>query len=137
MRPSFENIFLDLAVSLSRRSTCSRLQVGCVITSLDHRQIFGIRYNGGASGLANECESNVPGACGHLHAELNACLSSTAGRSDLKSVWITHLPCKQCAKMLVNLGGVARVTYIEDYRIRDGADVLHAAGIACDQVQKT
>lgn len=133
-RPSFETIYLDLATSLARRSTCSRLHVGCVITSEDHRQIFGIGYNGGATGLDNDCESDAPGACGHVHAEMNAIINCMASRADKKRVYLTHLPCKQCAKLLVNLGGVVSVSYVGDYRIRDGRELLRSAGIACEQV---
>jgi dCMP deaminase len=132
-RPSFETIYMNLAVQLSSRSTCSRLSVGCAIVSTDYRYVFGVGYNGGAAGLSNECESDIPGQCGHLHAEENACINCREERSTPKVVLVTHLPCKMCAKRLVNLGGVKRVLYLNDYRIRDSLEVLHSAGIIISQ----
>lgn len=36
----------------------------------------------------------------------------------------------QCSKYLINLGGVVRVLYRHDYRVRDGLGWLERAGIA-------
>ena len=137
IRPSFDEIFIDLAVSLARRSTCSRLQVGCVIVSADYHQVLAIGYNGGAAGLENECESLEPGQCGHLHAEENAVIHCDAPRSADKVVYTTNLPCKMCAKRLINLGGVRRVVYKHDYRIRDGVGLLYKANITVEQKSTT
>lgn len=132
IRPTFDEVFLELAVSLARRSTCSRAKVGCVIVSADFHQVFAIGYNGGAAGLENDCESLEPGQCGHLHAEENAVIHCDAPRAAEKVVFTTTLPCKMCAKRLINLGGVKRVVYKNDYRLRDGVDLLHRVGIDCD-----
>lgn len=128
-RPSFEDIYMAMAGLLSQRSTCSRLKVGCVITSSDHRQVYAVGYNGGASGQSNECESLEPGLCGHLHAEVNAAINCHASRYDGKAVYITDLPCPMCAKVLVNLGGVCVVYYGRDYRNRAGLGILTSANI--------
>jgi len=130
MRPTFEELFMGFAFDLARRSSCARLQVGCFITNEDHRQVYSLGYNGGAAGLENDCESLAPGACGHLHAECNACINCTAPREAPKLVYVTDLPCVQCAKMLVNLGHVKRVVYGRDYRIRDSLALLGRAGIS-------
>ncbi len=50
-------------------------------------------------------------------------------RETPKVVFVTHLPCPQCAKRLVNLGGVKVVHYWEDYRLRDAEEILKRAGI--------
>ncbi len=128
MRPSFQSIYMGLARSLSKRSTCSRLQVGCVIASPDYRKVIAVGYNGGAAGQENGCESPDP-PCGHLHAEENACINCDVPRSTRKIVFCTNLPCPMCAKRLVNLGGVERVVYEEDYRIKDGLTILKRASI--------
>lgn len=129
MRPSFEFICMGLADTLSKRSTCSRLQVGCVIVSPDYRKVISWGYNGGASGLENECASLEPGKCLHLHAEENAIINCDVPRYVPKIVFVTHLPCIMCAKRLINLGGVQRLYYEHDYRIHDGVDLLGRAGI--------
>jgi deoxycytidylate deaminase len=42
---------------------------------------------------------------------------------------VTHLPCVQCAKRLINLGNVKKVYYGQDYRIRDSIELLKSVGI--------
>lgn len=125
---------MRLAWAMSERSTCRRLSVGCAITSWDFRRVLAVGYNGNASGLGNDCDSDTPGACGCLHAEENACINCVAARSEAKVVFCTHLPCKMCAKRLVNLGGVAAVFYSKDYRLRDGLEILRQAGVRVEQL---
>src|SRR5256884_1292216 len=64
-RPSLESLVMDFAMSLTRRATCKRFQVGCVITSEDMTQIYGFGYNGTAKGLSHDdCKADQPGGCG-------------------------------------------------------------------------
>lgn len=128
-RPSFESIYLELAKTLSTRSTCLRLAVGTVITSTDYRKVLAVGYNGNASGLPNSCDRHEPGNCGCLHSEENAVINCDAPRSVEKYVFVTHLPCTACAKRLINLGNVKRVVYAEEYRIRDSIALLTSVGI--------
>jgi len=115
-RPSFLHVYMGMATLLARRSTCARLQVGCVITSDDFRKVLAVGYNGGASGLENECASREPGQCGHLHAEENAAIGCDAPRTAPKIVFVTNSPCAMCAKRLINLGGVQSVYFRTPYR---------------------
>jgi dCMP deaminase len=136
-RPSFEAIYMRLARSLSARSTCARLHVGCVITSDDYRKVLAIGYNGNASGLANHCDrTGVEGVgnCGCLHAEENAVIHCDSPRQLDKVVFTTNLPCVACAKRLINLGNVRRVYFADDYRIRDSVELLGSVGISVEQV---
>jgi dCMP deaminase len=128
-RPSFESIFMNLAFALAERSTCARLQVGCVITSTDWRNVFGVGYNGGAAGQENDCESPEPGKCGHLHAEDNAITHSHAPFGAEKFVISKNLPCPMCCKRIVNYRGVKRVYYAEGYRADGGRIILQRAEI--------
>ena len=128
-RPSFESIYMQLATSLAGRSTCRRLQVGTVITSTDFRKVLAVGYNGNATGLVNDCDGVVPGQCGCLHSEENAVINCDAQRFVEKLVFITHFPCKMCAKRLINLGGVRKIYYQRLYRCLDAGDVLRQAGI--------
>lgn len=130
-RPSFEEVYMELAESMSKRSTCARLQVGCAIVSSDYRKVYAVGYNGNASGLDNICDSSKEGACGCLHAEENAVINCDVPRERSKVVFCTHLPCKMCAKRIVNLGGVRRVFYEHDYRVKDSLEVFKKAGIMC------
>ena len=128
-RPTFEAIYMTFAEQIARRSTCRRLQVGTVITSTDYRKVLSIGYNGNATGLPNFCDREEPGNCGCLHSEENAVINCDSPRYVEKYVFVTHLPCVQCAKRLINLGNVKRVVYKHDYRIRDSIQVFELAGI--------
>lgn len=130
-RPSFKSIYMAFAESLAERSTCSRLQVGTVITTADFRQVVALGYNGGAAGQKNECDSNEPGQCGHLHSEINAIIS--CAHHGPKVVFVTHQPCEMCAKALVNLhqahGPIETVYFKHPYRLTAGIRVLKHAGV--------
>ncbi len=128
-RPSFHKVYMDLALGMSQRSTCRRLAVGCAIVSTDFRKVLAVGYNGNASGLKNDCDSDEVGKCGCLHAEENAAIQCDVARGTPKIVLCTHLPCKMCAKRLVQLGGVERVIYLNDYRLRESVEILMTVGI--------
>jgi dCMP deaminase len=124
---------MDLAVDLSKRSSCRRLQVGTVITSTDFRKVLAVGYNGNASGLPNCCDSEVAGACGCLHSEENAIINCDVPRATEKIVFVTHLPCVMCAKRLINLGNVRHVYYKNPYRLKDSISLFKKVGIPIDQ----
>lgn len=133
-RPSFEQVYLQLAQTLAERSTCKRLKVGTVITSTDFRKVLAIGYNGNAAGLPNCCDRDEPGNCGCLHSEENAVINCDAPRFIEKYVFVTHLPCVQCAKRLINLGNVKAVFYGQDYRVKDSLQLLASVGIKTAQL---
>ncbi|MBN2738319.1 MAG: hypothetical protein JXR70_15150 [Spirochaetales bacterium] len=132
-RISFDEVYMRFALIIAQRSTCKRLQVGTVITSTDYRKVFAVGYNGNATGLPNQCDSDEPGNCGCLHSEENAIINCDAPRETAKYIFVTHLPCVMCAKRIINLGGVKKVLYHHDYRIRDSLDILNLAGIEIGQ----
>jgi len=133
-RPSFPQIYMQLAFLLSERSTCKRLKVGTVITSTDYRKVLAVGYNGNATGLPNTCDRDEPGNCGCLHSEENAVINCDSPRNVEKLVYVTNLPCAMCAKRLINLGSVQHVFYVEDYRMKDGLELLRQAGIGVKQL---
>lgn len=120
---------MELAISLSGRSTCGRKKVGCVIASEDYSNIFGIGYNGSAKGMKNGCDSQTPGDCGCLHAEDNALLKVNEGSYIPKVAFVSLAPCKYCAKRFINKGGFKKIFYFENYRKADGIKLLDEAGI--------
>jgi dCMP deaminase len=129
-RPSFETIYMNLALQLETRSTCQRKQVGTVITSDDFRYVYGVGYNGNASMLVNTCEKpEIPGGCLCLHSEENAIINCNAQRSQPKIVFVTWSPCRMCAKRLINLGSVQKVYYHREYRDLSSLDLLKSVGI--------
>jgi dCMP deaminase len=128
-RPSFEEVYMQFAETIARRSTCKRLSVGTVITTTDYRKVLAVGYNGNASGLDNTCDREEPGNCGCLHSEENAVINCDAPRETRKFVFVTHLPCVACAKRLINLGNVEKVVYRNSYRKTDALKLLEHVGI--------
>jgi dCMP deaminase len=126
-RPSLPECMMRTAEIFSSRSTCSRLSVGCVITNSEMTTIDAIGYNGGARGLSNFCESQEPGKCGHLHAEINALVKSNYHLQG-KRAFVTAFPCRMCAKAIVN-GGITAVFYREAYRDMSSMEIFLKAGV--------
>lgn len=135
-RPSFEDVYMQFAETIARRSTCARLAVGTVITTIDYRKVLAVGYNGNASGLSNSCDREEPGNCGCLHSEENAVINCDAPRHTEKFVFVTHLPCAACAKRLINMGNVRKVIYKNDYRKTCSLDLLESVGIEVKQFQE-
>lgn len=133
-RISFEEIYMNLAVALSERSTCKRLKVGTVITSVDYRYVFAVGYNGNASGMQNCCDRDEIGNCGCLHSEENAIINCMCTRDTSKIVFITVNPCVMCAKRLINMGGIKKIYYKESYRLSDSIKILESTGIEVVQL---
>lgn len=91
IRPTKEKYYLDIALSVSKRSTCLKRHYGAVIVNND--EIISTGYNGNPRGLLNCCEGlgckriNKPhntgdySDCNSVHAEQNALLS--ASRRDM------------------------------------------------------
>jgi dCMP deaminase len=118
---------MAFACALAQRSTCARKQVGAVVTDALGLQVLGIGYNGNARGLPNRCDTDIPGACGCLHAEINALLKAP-GTIPGKTLYSTMEPCAVCAKAIIN-SGVVRVVYAEAYRDHAGLTLLIDAGV--------
>ncbi|MBN2804635.1 MAG: hypothetical protein JXR91_16190 [Deltaproteobacteria bacterium] len=120
---------MNFALEIANRSTCSRLKVGTVITTLDFRKVLSIGYNGNATGLSNSCDRDEPGNCGCLHSEENAVINCDAPRSVEKIIFVTHMPCEMCAKRIINLGNVKKVIFQNDYRKRGSVKLFTEVNI--------
>ena len=57
-RPAFNDIFMELAVNLAKRSHCIKRHVGAVLTK--DTRIISIGYNGPPAGTHN-CDEEFPG----------------------------------------------------------------------------
>lgn len=124
--PLFE-VYMRMAEELAKRSTCSRLQVGTVVTDFGLERVVAIGYNGNARGFPNACDTDVPGACGCIHSEMNA-LIKAPGDLRNKIVFVTASPCVACAKLIVQ-SNAAYVYYRNRYRDAAGLGILQRAGI--------
>jgi len=124
--PLYE-VYMRMAEELAKRSTCSRLQVGTVVTDALLENVLAIGYNGNARGLPNRCDTSVPGNCGCIHSEVNALVKAPGGIRD-KVVFVTDSPCVACAKLMIN-SGVTHVFYRRPYRDPSGVELLAHAGV--------
>ena len=101
---------LRLAREISTQGTCARKKVGCVLVN-GRGHIIGTGRNGNASGLphciVNPCKgASIPagqktGTCEAIHAEANALLQCK-DVYEIEVAYVTHSPCKQCIKLLLN-----------------------------------
>ena len=138
MRPDWDSYFMKIAYAVSERSTCDRAFVGSVIV-LDKR-ILTTGFNGSPAGQ-DHCDEighlMVDGHCVRtIHAETNAIIQAALHGVSTKgsTCYVTHLPCINCTKVLIN-AGIARIVYSTAYRTDENAmNFLNAANI--EVVQK-
>lgn len=130
-----DELLANIAKLVARRSTCLRLLVGAVLAQ-DGR-IVSMGYNGVPAGLPH-CE---PETCGPdtpcditVHAEANciAFAAKTGIATDGATLYTTHSPCNECAKLIIN-AGIKRVVYWEFYRDDEPIILLEAAGVSTEQ----
>ena len=126
-RPPLYEVFMRMAEELAKRSTCSRLQVGTVITDAHLEHVVSIGYNGNVRGFPNQCDSDEAGKCGCIHSEQNA-LVKAPGDLRNKVAFITASPCVNCAKLMVQ-ANVSHVFFRNAYRDPSGLDVLEQAKV--------
>lgn len=110
------------------RSYDPRMKVGAIVISEDNTQMLALGYNGNYKGGPHEPESLAPGQSGFIHAELNALLKCDYNFPRRKVMYVTHAPCKMCAKAIIN-HGIAKVIYETPYRDMSGVDLLLSAGV--------
>mgnify|MGYP001387612895 CR=1 FL=1 len=128
MRPSWDEIWMEFAHSIAKRSYDPRFQVGAVVVTEDNSQVLAVGYNGNYAGGPNEVESENPGQSGLLHAEINALLKMDYNNPKKKKLYLTLSPCRMCAKAIIN-SGIKEVVYAESYRDVSGLNLLKECGI--------
>ena len=142
MKEKLIQAYMDTAERFAELSHARRLHVGAIVVKDD--RIISIGYNGMPAGWENDCE-NVVGYKNNepvlktkpevLHAESNAIAklarSSESGRD--ASIFITHAPCMDCAKLIYQ-SGISSVYYRNSYRDMAGLNFLTKSGI---EVTKT
>jgi dCMP deaminase len=128
----YDKLFMDSAKLSANMSYCDRLKVGAVIVK-DNRIIVNA-WNGTLPGICNECEETIGDRIVTsefvLHAEQNAILFAAKNGISIKgaSMYITHSPCKTCAKLIAG-AGIKEVIYNEEYRDTEGIDFLKKVGV--------
>ena len=126
-RTDKENYYLDIADTVSKRSTCLRRRYGAIIVRND--EIISTGYNGAPRGRRNSIdlgrclrnELGIPSGqryelCRSVHAEANAiisaarrdCIGATlylAGRNGATDEVLTDTTsCAMCRRLIINAG---------------------------------
>jgi len=119
-KQSWDSYFMSIAEAISKRGSCDRAQVGCVIVK-DDRLLMAEGYNGSISGH-DHCD--VVGHLMHeghcvrtIHAEMNALLNAMKKGVSVQGcvAYVTHRPCPDCTKHL-NQAGIKEIVYFHNYR---------------------
>jgi dCMP deaminase len=127
---SFDDIYMELAVNLSKKSHCVKMKVGSVIAK--DTRIVSLGYNGPPSGTHN-CDEEWPvdgcardrkGGCSlALHAEANAILYAAKNQITLEgaTLYVTLSPCLPCARIIYTTG-IKKVIFLNSYAKYKGID---------------
>ena len=145
MKEKFVNAYMDVAERFAELSSARRLHVGAIVVKDD--RIISIGYNGMPAGWDNNCEfefvhpqTKVPELVTNkevLHAETNAIAKlAKSNESGLgATMFITHAPCLDCAKLIYQ-SGISSVLYRNAYRDTSGVTFLEKSSIKVTQVKK-
>ncbi len=152
MKEKFVNAYMKVAETFAELSSARRLHVGAIVVKDD--RIISIGYNGMPSGWDNNCEyedidfsdaiygepqtvinKGLKTKPEVLHAETNAIakLAKSTESGDGATMFITHSPCLDCAKLIYQ-SGIKSVYYRNTYRSDDGIEFLKKCKI---EVNKT
>ena len=146
-RPDFDDIFMELAVNLAKRSHCIKRHVGAVLTK--DTRIISIGYNGPPSGTHNcdeewpgvGCPRDSKGGCSlAIHAEQNAILYAVKNKTDVEgaNLFVTLSPCLACARIIYSTG-IKRVLYLNSYAehkglaLDEGVEFLKKFGVKAER----
>jgi len=123
---------MTIAKSIAERSYDPRLKVGAIIVSDDNTRLLALGYNGNYRGGPHEPDSIDPGHSGFIHAEVNALVKCDYNFNRKKIMYLTHSPCVQCSKLIVN-ANISEIIYDEEYRDPAGLTILRCSGIVVNR----
>jgi|TARA_B110000908_G_C10225129_1_gene437524 dCMP deaminase len=142
----WQSAYMDTAERFASLSTAVRLQVGSIVVK-DNR-IISIGYNGMPAGWDNTCEDIIDDEVSFdndsyklktkievIHAEANAIakLAKSNESGNNSTMYITHAPCTECAK-LIYTSGISTVYYKHKYRDENGVHFLQKCNIKVEQL---
>lgn len=139
MKEKFKQAYMRTAQTFAELSSAQRLKVGAIVVKDD--RIVSIGYNGMPAGWSNVCEDVTEDGTLKtkpevLHAESNAIakLAKSNESGDGASLFITHSPCLECAKLIYQ-SGIKHVVYSQSYRSDLGLEFLSRSGVTLEQLQ--
>lgn len=143
MRISREQMFMDIAEVVAKRSACLRNNIGAVVVN-EQNNIVAIGYNGPAAGVPQCTKEKCHAGCDiAIHAEDNAILrmpkkeyldlTAFINKKELNphsyKLFCTVSPCLNCAKLIEKRGDIKEVYYRYEYREKAGIWYLLSKGI--------
>ena len=157
MKQKFRDAYMKVAETFAELSSAVRLHVGAIVVKDD--RIISIGYNGMPSGWDNNCEDKhycedgdwseqlLPKDANQwikyklvtkpevLHAETNAIakLAKSTESGMGATMFITHAPCLDCAKLIYQ-SGINHVLYRNSYRSDDGIKFLEKAAVTVEKI---
>tara|TARA_Y100001935_G_scaffold183581_1_gene152200 strand:+ start:1421 stop:1849 length:429 start_codon:yes stop_codon:yes gene_type:complete len=119
-RPNWDEYFKNIVEITATRSSCDRLNVGCLFVK-DNR-IIAQGYNGYIAGcehkkIIQEDKNGNKHNIATIHAEQNTiadCAKRGVSSNDC-TAYITHYPCYNCMKLMMS-SGIKDIKYINDYK---------------------
>ena len=151
IRPAFDDIYMELAVNLAKRSHCIKRHVGAVLTK--DTRIISIGYNGPPAATHNcdeewptvGCPRDSKGGCSlAIHAEQNAILFAVKNKTSVEgaTLYVTLSPCLACSRIIFSMG-ISKVIYLNSYAqfknllTDEGVDFLNKFGVECLRYEGT
>lgn len=116
-RISRPQMFMEMAHTVAKRSTCMRLNVGAVIVK--DRRVVSIGYNGVEPGEPHCAGNDCPGrhSCGlTIHAEDNAIRYLPDGVGSDLDIYVTDSPCPECYDRIAQDLRFNRIFFATPYR---------------------
>jgi dCMP deaminase len=145
MKQKFRDAYMKVAETFAELSSAKRLHVGAIVVKED--RIISIGYNGMPAGWDNDCEyefkhpqtkiTELVTRKEVLHAETNAIakLAKSTESGDGATMFVTHAPCMDCAKLIYQ-SGINHVLYRNSYKSDDGINFLAKAGVSVEKLNK-
>ncbi len=138
MKDKFKRAYMQTAHTFANLSSARRLKVGAIVVKDD--RIVSIGYNGMPAGWTNICEDiteegELKTKPEVLHAESNAIakLARSNESGNNASLFVTHSPCLECAKLIYQ-SGIGQVFYMHKYRDASGIQFLANSGVVVEQL---
>ena len=126
-RPSWDEYFITTCYLISKRSSCERLHVGCILVK--DKRIIATGYNGHIPGAPHESIVRDNHEQMTIHAETNAVTDAAKRGANLNEcvAYVTHMPCINCAKILI-ASGIKKIVFSELYKNDNLVSVLCKKG---------
>ena len=128
-RERYDKVYMKMALEWAKLSYCKRAQVGSLIVK--EGMIISDGFNGAPTGYNNDCEDCDDKTHWYiLHSEANAILKCAKNGVSCKdaTIYLTHSPCKECAKLIYQ-SGIKRLVYNTEYRDNEGIEFLWESGV--------